>query len=70
MNEPSVEEIVARWEQSTAGGSDIVLIDLRDIRPLIASWRERGAQLEGANLVIEKLSNAYEIARLALKDEP
>jgi hypothetical protein len=64
MTEPTVEEIVARIEE------DIFTVTQDDIRAIIASWRERGAQLEGANLVIEKLSNAYEIARAALKDKP
>jgi hypothetical protein len=63
---PSVEDVVRRWE-----ARPVELVDTRaDMEVMIAAWRERGAQLEGASLAIEKLNRAYDSASAALKDKP
>jgi hypothetical protein len=55
MTEPSVEEIVARFEL-------VGFLSIMDIRALIASWRERGEALEDAREDLEGLAKAHSTA--------
>jgi hypothetical protein len=54
MTEPSVEEIVARFEQRNS------IISQQEIDALIASWRERGK-------VIEQMQARYEGGQKTMK---
>jgi hypothetical protein len=47
MNEPSVEEIVARLEQHIALDDRVSMVAIKDdLRALIADWRKRGEVAE------------------------